>query len=146
MGRVRVELPGTFSFTTEIPLRVDDINYGGHLGNDSVLSIAHEARLRFLRHLGYTEKDIEGVGIIMTDAAIEYRSESFYGDVLMVDVGVADLEKRSCDIVYRMSLKEGGREVARVKTGVAFFDYDSRKVVGVPAGFPDRIRRERKME
>ncbi|MGB2958068.1 MAG: thioesterase family protein, partial [Bacteroidota bacterium] len=132
MARVRVDLPEEFPFRTEIPVRVDDINYGGHLGNDAVLSMAHEARLRFLRHLGYSEKDIEGVGIIMTDAAIEYRSESFYGDVLVVDVGVADMEKRSCDIVYRMRQKESDKEVARVKTGVVFFDYTTRRVVAVP--------------
>jgi acyl-CoA thioester hydrolase len=142
MARVRVDLPEEFPFRTEIPVRVDDINYGGHLGNDAVLSMAHEARLRFLRHLGYSEKDIEGVGIIMTDAAIEYRSESFYGDVLVVDVGVADMEKRSCDIVYRMRQKESDKEVARVKTGVVFFDYTTRRVVAVPEGFPDRVRRE----
>ncbi len=141
MARVRVDLPEEFPFRTEIPVRVGDINYGGHLGNDAVLSMAHEARLRFLRHLGYTEKDIEGVGIIMTDAAIEYRSESFYGDVLVVDVGVAELEKRCCDIVYRVTRKEGGEEVARVKTGVAFFDYATRRVVAVPEEFPDRVRR-----
>ncbi len=141
MGRVRVDLPEIFPFRTEIPVRVDDINYGGHLGNDAVLSMAHEARLRFLRHLDYSETDIEGVGIIMTDAVIEYRSESFYGDVLVVDVGVADMERRSCDFVYRMCRKEGGREVARVKTGVVFFDYATRRVVAVPEEFPARIQR-----
>jgi 4-hydroxybenzoyl-CoA thioesterase len=146
MGRIRVDLPERFPFRTEIPVRVDDINYGGHLGNDSVLSIAHEARLRFLRHLGYTEKDIEGVGIIMTDAAIEYQSEAFYGDTLIVEVGVADMARRSCDIVYRMRQKESDREVARVKTGVAFFDYETRRVVGVPVEFPRRIRREEEQE
>jgi len=28
---------------------VADINYGGHLGNDKVLSFIHEARLRYVR-------------------------------------------------------------------------------------------------
>jgi len=47
MSRVRFKLPDRFLFTTEIPLRVSDINYGGHLGNDAVLSLAQEARMRF---------------------------------------------------------------------------------------------------
>jgi hypothetical protein len=46
----------------------EDINYGGHLGNDAVLSLVHEARVRFLKQQGYTENNIEGAGIIMADA------------------------------------------------------------------------------
>jgi len=75
MARIKIELPGKFIFKTEITIRVSDLNYGGHLGNDSVLSICHEARLRFLKHLGYSELDVEGSGIIMSDAAIQYKGE-----------------------------------------------------------------------
>ncbi|MCW8811925.1 MAG: acyl-CoA thioesterase, partial [Chlorobium sp.] len=78
MARIKVELPEKFHFRTEIQIRITDINYGGHLGNDSLLSIIHEARLRFLNHLGYSESNVEGIGIIMVDAGIQYKSEAFY--------------------------------------------------------------------
>lgn len=39
MIRVKIELPEKFIIVTEIPLKISDINYRGHLGNDSVLSI-----------------------------------------------------------------------------------------------------------
>jgi hypothetical protein len=39
MARVKIDLPDKFIFKTEIPIRINDINYGGHLGNDAVLSI-----------------------------------------------------------------------------------------------------------
>ncbi len=83
MARIKIELPEKFLFRTEIPVRITDINYGGHLGNDSLLSIIHEARLRFLNHLGYSESNVEEVGIIMIDSAIQYKSEGFYGDELI---------------------------------------------------------------
>ena len=65
MPRIKIKLPEKFIFRTEIPIRITDINYGGHLGNDSLLSIIHEARVRFLKSLGYSESNVEGVGIIM---------------------------------------------------------------------------------
>jgi acyl-CoA thioester hydrolase len=135
MARVRLDLPDNFLFTTEIPLRVSDINYGGHLGNDAVLSLAQEARMRFLRTHGWSEQDVAGVGIIMTDAVVLYRSEAFYGDVLTIDVAVADPRQLGCDFLFRMVNKGSGREVARVKTGIAFFDYVNRKPSPVPEEF-----------
>jgi hypothetical protein len=39
----------------------------GSSGNDSLLSIIHEARVRF-QYLEYSESNIEGSGIIMIDA------------------------------------------------------------------------------
>jgi len=65
MARVKLNLPEEFHFSTEIPIRIDDLSYGAHLGHDSILPFAHEARVRFLGHLGYDEKDIEGLSYIM---------------------------------------------------------------------------------
>jgi len=135
MSRVRLKLPDRFLFTTEIPLRVSDINYGGHLGNDAVLSLAQEARMRFLRSHGWTEQDVTGVGIIMTDAVVVYRSEAFYGDVLTIDVAVADIGEIGCDFLFRMVNKASGKEIARGKTGIVFFNYANRKPSSVPAEF-----------
>ncbi len=135
MSRLRLDLPDQFLFTTEIPLRVSDINYGGHLGNDAVLTLAQEARARFLASHGWSEKDVAGRGIIMTDAAVVYRSEAFYGNVLTIDVTVADLSEIGCDFLFRMTNKASGKEVARVKTGIVFFDYATRKPQPVPEEF-----------
>jgi len=54
--RIKLELPEIMVFSTEIPVRITDINYGGHLGNDSILSIVQEARVRFLNKYNYSEK------------------------------------------------------------------------------------------
>lgn len=128
-------MPGAFLFTTEVTLRVSDINYGGHLGNEAVLSLAQEARMRFLKSYGWSELDVEGVGIIMTDAVVVYRSEAFYGDVLAIEVAVAEMQELGCDFLFRMANRASGKEVARVKTGIAFFDYAKRKLSSVPSEF-----------
>lgn len=135
MARIKIELPQRFHFSTEMPIRIGDINYGGHLGNDAVLSLVHEARVRFLKHFGYSELDIEGSGIMMSDAAIVYKAEGFHGDVLVVDVAVGEFQNAGCDIFYRLTKKEAGEEIARVKTGIVFYDYKLRKTVAVPPKF-----------
>jgi len=135
MARVKIELPKEFIFKTEIPIRINDINYGGHLGNDAVLSIAHEARLRFLKQHNFTELDVGGAGIIMVDAAIQYKAEGFYGDIITVEIAVADITGVGCDFVYRYTNKNTGTVIAIVKTGLVFYDYNKKKVVSVPEKF-----------
>ena len=82
MPRIKIDLPGSFIFNTEIDVRIDDINYGGHLSNDAILSIMHEARMRFLKEHGYSELEVEGTSLIMGDTAIVFKSEGFHGDRL----------------------------------------------------------------
>lgn len=135
MARVKVDLPESFPFETALPIRIGDINYGGHLGNDVVLTLVHEARVRFLAKHGFSETDVGGCGIIVTDAAIVYRSEAFYGQTVRVEVAATPAGRSGCDIWYRLTDAEEGREVARVKTGIAFFDYERRKAVRMPEAF-----------
>ena len=48
MARVKLDLNGVeFVFRTELDVRITDINYGRHVGNDAMLGLLHEARLRY---------------------------------------------------------------------------------------------------
>jgi len=118
-----------------IPVRITDINYGGHLGNDATLAYIHEARVQFLNHLGFTEKNVAGASIIMADAVIIYKSQAYYGDVLHIQVTVSDLSKRACDIIYQIIREGDQKEIARAKTRIAFFDYEKNLTVPIPFGF-----------
>lgn len=142
MPRIKIDMPEHYTFTTEMPIRIGDINYGGHLGNDAVLSMVHEARIRFLNYYHYTELDIEGLGIIMTDSAIVYRAEGFHGDLVQIDVTVDDFNKYGCDIYYLLSNKKTATEIAHVKTGIVFFDYQTRKVTQVPEAFKASMQKD----
>jgi len=135
MARIKFKLPAKLPFTTEFVVRVTDVNYAGHLGNDKILSLIHEARTRHMRHLGYSELDIEGCGTIMTDAAIIYKSEAFHGDTIHVALACTDFHRFGCDYYYRLTNKQTGKEIARAKTGLVFFDYEKRKMTTVPERF-----------
>jgi acyl-CoA thioester hydrolase len=135
MARIKLSLPASFSFKTEIPIRIYDINYGGHLGNDAVLSIVHEARIQFLENLGYSELDIEGCGVLMTDAVVVYSSEGFYGDILTVEVGINDIQSAYCDFIFLLKNRTTGNEVARAKTGMVFMNRQTHKISSIPEEF-----------
>ena len=139
MTRLHIELPEPLPFATEITLYLSHMNYGGHLDNALLLTVVSEARARFFQSLGYTELDVEGVGIIVADAALQYRSEAFHGEVMVVQMGAADFGRKGCDLLWRMSERSSQREVARGKTGIVFFDYATRQTAPVPPAFRARL-------
>ena len=139
MARIQIELLETFPFSTEVTLYLSHMNYGGHLDNALLLTVVSEARARFFQSLGYTELDIEGVGIIVSDAALQYRSEAFHGEVMVVSMGATDFGSKGCDLVWCMNERTSAREVARGKTGIVFFDYATRKIAPVPENFRVRL-------
>ena len=138
MARIKIDLPSAFTFTTQIPVRISDVNYGGHLGNDAVLSMLHEARLRFLQHYGYSELDLAGKGLIMADVAIEYKGEGVHGDLLTIRVAAQDFNKYGFDVVYQITNQEN-RLISLAKTGLLCFDYNTRKVSSLPAEVPEKL-------
>ena len=137
MARIKLDLPADFPFATELRVRITDVNYGGHLGNDALLGLLHEARVRFLAHYQLSELNIHGCGIIMADSVIVYKSEACPGELLSIAVAVTDFNRYGCDFVYRVTEKTSQREVARAKTGIVFFDYQRRAVQRVPQPFLD---------
>lgn len=132
--RVRISFPPRFCFSVPIPVRITDLNYGGHVGNDRILAISHEARMAFLQQWNFTEMDAGGCGLIMADSAIQYKGEGFYGDVFQVDMAVAQLSSISFDLYYRISTTRENRElpIAWLKTGMICFDYRERKITAMP--------------
>ena len=139
MARIKLDLPEQFIFETSIKVRIGDINYGGHLGNDAVLSLMHEARFRFFNSLGYKDEiSIDGVGTIQADTAIVYKGEAFHGDEISVKIAVQDISRKSFDVFYALSC--GGKEIARAKTGIVMFDYSEGKVCNIPENFLTKIQ------
>jgi acyl-CoA thioester hydrolase len=139
MARVQIRLPDRVAFSTNITLYQSHLNYGGHLDNALLLTLVSEARVRFFKSLGYTELDVEGVGIVVADAALQYRSEAFHGEVMVIRLAATDLGRNGFDMVWSMNEQSTQREVARGKTGIVFFDYATRKVAPMPDAFRETI-------
>lgn len=141
MARVKIEMPDAFRFSTNIPVRIGDVNYGGHVGNDAIVSILHESRMQYLKAIGCTELKAYGTGLIMADLAVVYKGESFYGDELTVAVTANELSSVGFDLFYRISMEKEGKTVivAEAKTGMVCYDYDNHKVSRLPDALKQQL-------
>ncbi|WP_432720229.1 thioesterase family protein [Jeongeupia wiesaeckerbachi] len=134
MPRLKLTLPADPDFQCALAVRVTDLNYGAHLGNQALLGLLHEARMQFLQVLGFDELGTdERPGLIQSDALIAFRSEAFLGDLLTIQLTAADFERTNFDLYYEVRTND--RLIAQAKTNLAFFDYRMRKTAAIPETF-----------
>lgn len=143
MERIKVVLPEKFFFFTIIKIRITDLNYGGHVGNDSFLSLVHEARQQFLNQFEYAELNFAGVGLIMVDSAIEYKHELNYGDEVKISVAANNFSRFGFDIFYLLEVADGNEFLiaGKVKTGMLCYDYCTRKKASLPGEALEKMKR-----
>lgn len=122
-------------FETTLEVRIYDINYGRHLSNDSMVSLLHEARARFLKSRGFTEIDIDGVGIMVTNLVVNYLGQAFFCDVLSIKIALGEVSRTSVELIYQVDTHQAPRPIARALTTITFYDYEKQKVSRVPAAF-----------
>ena len=137
MARIKLAIPAQKIFSTEITVRITDINYGNHVGNDAFVQLIHEARVQWLSSNNYTELNIEGASLIMADLAVEYKAESFYGDVLQIDITVGEISRAGFELYYEITTTRAGKNIliAKAKTGLVSFNYEEKKVRELPLKF-----------
>ncbi len=144
MSRVKIQFPQHNPLgVVHIPVRISDINYGNHVGNDAILSIIHEARMQVLAQNNYTEMDAGGNSMIMADVMIAYKAEAFYGDTLEIEVYAAEVTAVRFDLLYRISTIRAGDkiEVSNAKTGMVCFDYKNRTVAPMTSSLEQYLSR-----
>ena len=134
MARIKIAIPANTLAVVNIPVRITDINYGNHLGNDALISIVHEARVQWLKINNYTELQVEGVGLIMSDLAVEYINESFYGDELQISIAAAEITRVSFELFYTIETNRNEKIIliAKAKTGMVCYDYTQKEIAAVP--------------
>lgn len=133
MPRLKLQPRDTYHFACEIAVRTTDLNYGGHLGNDTLLSLVHEARVAFLSEHGLSELDFGGASLILADTAVVYRGEAFAGDALRFEVAAGEASGMGFRLFYRVTRVRDGADIALVENGMACFDYQARRAVKIPA-------------
>lgn len=133
MARIKIEMPPVKLTEVNIPVRITDVNYGNHVGNDVFVSIIHEARVQWLKQNNCSEMDFGGTGLIMGDLAVEFKNESFYGDRITVGLFAGEISRVSFELYYQLTVAREDKMVvlANAKTGMVCFDYERKKTVSI---------------
>ncbi len=130
MARVKLIMPATQIGEVQIPVRITDLNYGNHVGNDAIVGILHEARACWLQTKDMTELDAGGTSLIMADLMVEYKKQIFYPDTLTTTIYCAEVSNFSFELFYAMH--NAKKElVVQAKTGMVSFDYKKQKVAAI---------------
>ena len=140
MSRTKIEEQNAYPFETELVVRVSDLNYGAHLGYDSLLTLAHQARLVMFEQLNASETDLgDGqTGIVASDASLIYRGEAFLNDVLVFEICPLKVGMVSFRLAHRVRKKDGS-DVALIEIGFAGFDYARRAPAKLPTSFTEKL-------
>ncbi len=136
MARTKLEIPANKLFSTQLPLRINDINYGNHLGNNQLVALLHEARVQWLTHHGFSELNAGGTALIMAELVVTFKREAFYPDVLQVQISTnpMDLGRKSFDLYYEVTknAEDNNILVAVAKTIMVCYDYQKKRTVQIP--------------
>ncbi len=135
MARLNIELPPTLLSFFQIPVRITDINFGNHVGNNAIVEIIHEARVQFLNVHGFSELNVGGSSLIMSELCVEYKNESFYNDLLDIKIFSGEISRVSFELFYEISTKRNGSSflIALAKTGMVCYNHTIKKVETLPA-------------
>lgn len=107
-----------------------DLNYGGHVGNDTFLSFLHEVRVQFLGQQDFSEQNAGGCGLILSRLEVEYLAQAFHGDELICEVAATHPGPAGFDLVYQ--IRRGDTSILRAMTKMVCFDYERQKVCRMP--------------
>lgn len=118
-------------FTTTLTVTVEHINYGGHLAHDRLITLMHEARLRFFDRLGQSEVDFYGIGLILKSLNVNYRQEVFRGEQLTFAISITNVRGSAFTLHYEMG-NQAGEMVATADVVLVGFDYGNRRVARLP--------------
>ncbi|MBE0597323.1 MAG: thioesterase family protein [Desulfuromonadales bacterium] len=134
MARLQIDLPETFSYSTRLQVRLSELGGGLHLGNHMLVAYLNEAFFHFLREHGFSGY-IEKPGFINPEFSVLVTAETLYGESLRVDLALFENGPYGFDLIFRLVKESSGKEAARAKMTMLFFDYDQRRLERVPETF-----------
>jgi acyl-CoA thioester hydrolase len=134
MARVKIEITGNSLGTVRLPVRITDINYGGHAGNDAIVGLLHEARMQWLGQHQFSEMNFAGASLIMSQLIVEFKREVFYGEQLTIEIFAGDITKVGFELLYQLTTirQQTTTLIAKAITGMVCYNYQSKKMVAIP--------------
>lgn len=135
MPRIKLRARLLYSFQYNTTIKIRDINYGNHLGNDAVVGLLHEARIDMFSKIGCSELDLGGhkIGIVVADLIVNYKKQGYLGDEIIIHLHIDEVERSGFRIFYL--IERDGEIIALAETGIVVYDYLKEKIAKVPEVF-----------
>ncbi|MGQ1838649.1 acyl-CoA thioesterase [Kocuria turfanensis] len=120
------------AWSTSVPLRFDDINAAGHIGNVAIARIVDEARTTFLGHPvpgqpGYHDGVLEvlgeNIGRLVGQQTIEFDRELWYSRVpLVVSSWISHIGRTSFSLACTISRTAGEPPAVLAEATIVLID------------------------
>jgi acyl-CoA thioesterase FadM len=139
MAGIKLKELGRYRFRHEQTVTIANINPGGHVGNSQMADLVHDGRIMLLKSMGLSEINIgDGrTGLIMTDLIINFKMELFYGDKIVIESDISDIQQKGLRFFHR--ILKNDKIAALAETGHVTFSYTDRKICEVPVDFIKKI-------
>ena len=141
--RVKLKIPNFFHFKTLMKVRVTDLNYGQHMGNDVFLTFAHESRVRYFKTIEMTERNFFGFSLIMADSVVKYKSQAFLGDEICIKISVVNCTSHGFQLFYLLKNNHTKIDVAYIQTSMVFYNYEKEKIMPFPKKFKNYLENQK---
>lgn len=125
-------------FKFKYVIKDEDINYGGHVGNERALLFFQFSRMEFFKSLGLDEINIgDAVGVIQKNAFVEYNKQLFLGDEITINITDIEFAKSNFNVKYEVFKED--TLVINGSTMLVCFDYSSHRIKRIPKSFIETI-------
>ncbi len=121
-------------FTIDIQMRFRDIDGMGHVNNAVYLSYVELARTQFYMHHA-NKRTLDEIDFILAHVEIDFESQATWGDQIQVAVWPSKIGNSSFTLSYEVKEKRSGRILARAKSVLVSYDYETRKSKPIPDEF-----------
>ena len=139
MPRIKLVEQEKYEFECQLNVRIADINFANHLDNSKIVAFLHEARIQTLKAINLNEANLgdNKTSSIIGDLAVNFKSEAFYGDTLIVETHIGEIQEKGFRLFHKIS--RDNVTIAIAEVGIAAFDYSIRKIGKVPDKFIDAV-------
>jgi acyl-CoA thioester hydrolase len=121
-----------FRFSTTLEVRWRDVDALNHVNNAVYFTYLEQARLRYLRELGFAPTNPTDVGIIIAEAGCQFKSPLRLGEQVTIRIRASELRRSSFVFEYRIE-GEDERLAATARTVQVCYDYGRQEPILIPA-------------
>ena len=128
------KLARDYPFLYKLEVEFRHLDPMGHVNNAVFFTYMESARVRYFTKFFDAGSSPLDMPLILAEASCTYKSPAYFGEKLVVGVGITEFGRRSFRMAYRID-GDKNRLIARGYTIVVMYDYSVGRSIAVPEHF-----------